>query len=219
MNLFLSYASENCEVAKAIYFALVGAGHQVFFDHPSLLPSDNYDKRLSDAVKSADGLVFLISPNSVQIGRYTLTELKYAEHKWPHPQNRVLPVIVQPTDFKSIPAYLKAVTILEPVGNIAAETVEAVNNLVIKPSNNPSPTETNNKQLGILQKYGSLFTFAFASFSLSVCLGTLFSFIYPTVIITPNLASLFVMASLLIVFMLRMIFRIILQLNYKRFQK
>jgi hypothetical protein len=38
----------------------------------------------------------------------------------------VLPVMIQPTPSESVPAYLKAVTILEPSGNIAAEVADAV---------------------------------------------------------------------------------------------
>jgi hypothetical protein len=103
MKLFLSYASENGGIAEKIYFALVGAGHIVFFDRPSLKPGDNYDRRLREAIEAADGLIFLISPQSVQAGGYALTELKYARQKWAHPERRVLPVIVQPTNFKTIP--------------------------------------------------------------------------------------------------------------------
>jgi hypothetical protein len=68
MKLFLSYASENCGIAEEIYFALVGAGHEVFFDRPSLKPGDNYVRRLREAIGTVDGVVFLISPESVQGG-------------------------------------------------------------------------------------------------------------------------------------------------------
>jgi hypothetical protein len=169
-------------------------------------------------VEAADGLVFLVSPSSVQTGRYTLTELKYARHKWPHPKNRVLPVIVQPTDFERIPAYLKAVTILEPEGNVAAEVTEAVNNLVTHPSNDPTKPATDDKQ-GILQQNGDLFTLVLSSIVISVGLRTLFSFAYPQVPITLSLASLFVMASLLIVFTVRRVFKTISQIRNKRFLK
>ncbi|NOT85985.1 MAG: toll/interleukin-1 receptor domain-containing protein [Methylococcaceae bacterium] len=219
MNIFLSYANENSGIAEEIYFALVGSDHQVFFDKPSLMPADNYDQRLREAVEAADGLVFLISPSSVQAGRYTLTELKYARHKWPHPKNRVLPVIVQPTDIESIPAYLKAVTLLEPEGNIAAEVTEAVNNLVTHPPNARIKPTKDDKRQGILQQNGALFTVVLSSIVISVGLGTLFSFTYPTVPITLSLASLFVMASLLIVFTARRILKKISQIRNKRVLK
>ena len=128
MKLFLSYATENIAVAEEVYFALVGNGHKVFFDKPSLNPGDNYNQRLREAIEASDGLVFLISPQSIKTGNYALTELKYARKKWVHPEKRVLPVMVKSTCFEDIPAYLKAVTILKPEGNIAAEVTDALKN-------------------------------------------------------------------------------------------
>src|SRR5262249_16915540 len=81
------------------------------------------------AIKESDILVFLISPFSVTPGRYTLTELVFARRKWQNPNGRILPVIVQKTPFNEIPSYLKAVTVLEPLGNITAETSAAIDDL------------------------------------------------------------------------------------------
>jgi hypothetical protein len=63
-------------------------------------------------------------------GRYTLTELALARRKWRNPHGHVLPVIARKTPFDEIPSYLKAVTILEPRGNITPETCAAVDDLV-----------------------------------------------------------------------------------------
>lgn len=41
----------------------------------------------------------------------------------------MLPVLVRKTPFDDVPAYLKAVTILEPTANIAAETSAAVEDM------------------------------------------------------------------------------------------
>jgi hypothetical protein len=62
-------------------------------------------------------------------GRYTLTELGFARRKWPTPTGRVLPVMVRKTPLDHIPPYLKALTILESAGNIAAETSAAVDQM------------------------------------------------------------------------------------------
>ena len=96
MKLFLSYATENYEIAEEVYLALVGAGHEVFFDRPSLKPGENYTQRLREAITNTDGMIFLISPKSIKLGSYALTELKYTRQKWEHPEGRVLPVMVQP---------------------------------------------------------------------------------------------------------------------------
>ncbi|MCI0558922.1 MAG: toll/interleukin-1 receptor domain-containing protein [Nitrososphaera sp.] len=202
MKLFLSYAAENCGIAEEIYFALVGAGHEVFFDRPSLKPGDNYDRRLREAIEAADGVIFLISPQSVQIGGYALTELKYARQKWVHPERRVLPVMVKPTRFEAIPAYLRAVTILQPEGNIAAEVTEALKGW-------GKPTSIATRRQEIFPQAGDLLTILLSSIFVAAGLGTLFSLVYPRVEIDLSLASLFMLVGVLIVLAVRGVWKTI----------
>ena len=119
--IFLSYASQQRAIAEEIRFALRSLGHQVFFDRDSLPIGDEYHFRIRKAVEQSEAFVFLISPQSVAQGRYTLTELKYARERWPEPQGKVLPVMIEKTEYGDIPAYLTSVTVLEPQGNAAAE--------------------------------------------------------------------------------------------------
>jgi hypothetical protein len=126
MHIFLSYASEDVGSADEVRLALTGSGYQVFFDRESLLPADDYHARIRDAVERSDTFVFLISPSSLTQGNYALTELKYARRKWPHPKGRVVPVIIEQVSWDAIPVYLKAVTVLEPEGNIPAEVLAAI---------------------------------------------------------------------------------------------
>lgn len=134
MQLFLSYASEDRQIAEQIQLALIGAGHHAFFDRESLPPGGDYHARIERAVQESDVFLFLISPDSVVQGSFALTELKYARTKWPHPKDKVVPVIVRPTAWDTIPNYLKAVTVLEPEGSVAAEVVTAVAALERRPS-------------------------------------------------------------------------------------
>lgn len=126
MHLFLSYAGEHRATADAIALRLREAGHDVFFDKDDLPPAQSYDDRIRRGLKESDGLVFLISPESVTPGAYTLTELELARDRWKNPAGRVLPVMVVPTPYEDIPEYLKAVTVLEPKGNVVAETAAEV---------------------------------------------------------------------------------------------
>jgi hypothetical protein len=126
MKVFISYAAEDRDLAEQIHLALVGAGYETFFDRENLPPAGDYHARIKTAVDEADAFVFVISPNAVQPGSYALTELKHARAKWPHPKAHVLPVAAKPTAWAEIPAYLKAVTFLEPQGNVAAEVVIAI---------------------------------------------------------------------------------------------
>jgi tetratricopeptide (TPR) repeat protein len=125
VKVFLSHASEQGDIARSIEIALRGEGHSVFLDRSSLPAGETYDDQIREAIVQCDLFVFLISPEAVARGRYTLTELELAEHKWPHPSGGVLPVLVSATELASVPAYLKGVTILEPQGNIAAAVAMA----------------------------------------------------------------------------------------------
>jgi len=129
MKIFLSHASEDKSAAESIAFSLRSRGHKVFLDRDDLPPGQSYDQQIERAVKESDILIFLVSPSSVTSGRYTLTELAFARRKWQNPNGRILPVIARKTPFDEIPSYLKAVTLLEPLGNITAETCAAVDDL------------------------------------------------------------------------------------------
>ena len=129
MRIFLSYASAHHDVAEEVALTLRNEGHTVFLDRDDLPPGTSYDDQIRKAIAASDLLVFLISPESVSAGRYTLTELDFARKRWPSPQRRILPVQIAATPLDTLPNYLKAVTILEPRGNRAAEVAAAVADL------------------------------------------------------------------------------------------
>ncbi len=93
--IFLSYSSSQSDVATRIELSLAGDGHAVFRDRSALPPGESFDARIRAAIEDSDLFIFLISPESVSEGRYTLTELKFAEQKWSHPAGHVLPVFVR----------------------------------------------------------------------------------------------------------------------------
>ncbi len=121
MRIFLSYASEDRSVAEEVALALKTDGHQVFFDRDDLQAGEGFNQRIRDELHSSQMMVYLISPYSVKPGRYPLTELRFAQDRWTNPKGKILPVMIATTDYTHVPSYLKAVTILEPTGNIAAE--------------------------------------------------------------------------------------------------
>lgn len=129
MKIFLSYPSEIRPVAEPIAFSLRSRGHSVFFDRDDLPAGKSYDDQIQKAVEQSDIMVYLIAPASVEKGRYTLTEVEFARHAWRYPADRVLPVMIEPTDISKIPTFLKGVTILEPQGNISAEVGAAVDRM------------------------------------------------------------------------------------------
>jgi TIR domain len=129
MKIFLSFASQDVSTAEAIAFSLRNRGHNVFLDRDDLPAGQAFDGRIEREVRESDIFIFLISPDSIMEGRYTLTELLFARQKWLSPSGHVLPVRVRTTPPDKIPSYLKSVTILEPRGDVAAETSAKVDEM------------------------------------------------------------------------------------------
>ena len=129
MKIFISYASEYGDLAERLSLAFEAEGHASFLDRTRLRPGQTYNSELRDAIAVCDLFVFLVSPESVAPGSYARAELSLAEQRWRHPSRRVLPVLVAPTPFDSIPPYLAAVTLLQPQGEVTAETVAAVDRM------------------------------------------------------------------------------------------
>lgn len=121
MKIFLSYSSKNRSKAEEIALALQAGGHEVFFDKEDLSGGEDFNAVIRTRIAEADLFVFLISPEAVRQGAYSLSELRLVREKWPSPKKHVLPVLLEPTDMETIPAYLKGITIFEPQGNAAAE--------------------------------------------------------------------------------------------------
>ena len=129
MKIFLSYPSEERSIAERLNVALLQHGHDVFFDRADLPAGQEYDQTIANAIASSELIVFLITPASVTPGRYTLTEIKFTEERWPSPGGHVLPVMVRPTPMATVPSYLAAVNMLVPRGNVVAETAHEVRRL------------------------------------------------------------------------------------------
>lgn len=129
MRIFLSYSSPDRPVAEPIALALQARGHDVFFDREDLEGGEDFDAVILSRIRSANLVIFLISPQSVREGAYTHTELRFAREKWNHPGKHVLPVIIAPTPLEQVPAYLKSVNLFQPEGNVAAEVAAHVSRM------------------------------------------------------------------------------------------
>jgi hypothetical protein len=134
MRIFVSHASEDKDIANRIADKLRSHGNEVFFDQDSLPPGLEYDDKIKNAFKATDLFIFLISPDSVRPGKYTLVEVGYAERKWKLRDGHILPVLIRPTEFGSIPPYRTSVTILKPQGPVDVEVLSAVDDLGRRPN-------------------------------------------------------------------------------------
>lgn len=120
MYVFLSYAREDRELAERIRGALVAAGFDCFLDTKSLPPGQEYNTRTREAVNRANLFIFLLSPPALTAGSYTLTELQFAEEKWPNPAGYLLPVGRADIELGPLPAYIRPINAFRPPGNIPA---------------------------------------------------------------------------------------------------
>ena len=125
MKIFLSYASQDFQSAKAIYLALRDQGHRVFFDRAELPAGDEYHNHIRIAVENSRLFLFLISPNAIDAGSYTLTELDIAEKAG----SKILPVMLEKTPIEALPASIKGITFLQPDGNLPAAVAAEVHRI------------------------------------------------------------------------------------------
>ncbi len=126
MRIFVSYAFQDHEPARAIERALTEQGHDVFLDRDDLPAGEEYHARIRGAIERSHLMVFLITPDSVDPGSYTLTEIEIAEKAWRQAGGRLLPVMLRPTPADSIPHFVRTVTWLEAPGNVTATVAAAV---------------------------------------------------------------------------------------------
>ncbi|MDH5540545.1 MAG: CHAT domain-containing protein, partial [Rhizobacter sp.] len=126
MNLFLSYASQHKDLVRPVCSTLRAAGFEIFFDETDLPASEVYDDRIREAIQRSDLFVFMLSPEAVQPGRYTMTELLFAQQRWPNPRGRVVAVLPLGTAEPALPDYLRPLTLQKQVGNLAAEVLATV---------------------------------------------------------------------------------------------
>jgi len=125
MRIFLSYPHEYVRDAEGAAVRLRAAGHKVFFAD-ELIPGTSYDERIRKSILNSDLVLFLVGPAFFSAGRYTLTELEITRNRWASPDRHVVPVLLRPMPITELPPYLRAVTVLEPKGDPAAEIVACV---------------------------------------------------------------------------------------------
>ena len=76
-NVFISYSSEDRDVASRISKSLKSQGLSVFLDMDSLVAGVDYSQRITDAVSKADAVLVLLSANSKR-ARWVEHELESA---------------------------------------------------------------------------------------------------------------------------------------------
>src|SRR5581483_6844957 len=77
------------------------------------------------AIESAQLLIFLISPDAVDGGSYTLSELEIGQKAGV----KILPVMLRVTEVATLPVVLRSITIYQPQGDVAAGVAAEVHRI------------------------------------------------------------------------------------------
>jgi hypothetical protein len=112
-QIFLSYAYEDRERVSEISEELTKAGYQTWMDVENLLPGQDWDNAIKDALRASDFVFIFLSKNSITKQRYLQKEIKsalrLAEEK-PEGKFYIIPVKLEDVE---LPDNLKHIQWLE----------------------------------------------------------------------------------------------------------
>jgi len=74
LELFLSYSSEDRDLARQVREAIIQQGHHVWQDDQELLAGDDINSKLRRTLRNSDGYLVLITPNALR-STWVLIEL------------------------------------------------------------------------------------------------------------------------------------------------
>ena len=106
-KVFLSYAADDCDLARALASEIAKAGYTVWSDL-DVLPGDNFARQVGKALDDSDAMVVIVSPASAE-SEHVRREIEFAVGSRRYAR-RVIPVIASPT--KKMPWILER---LQPV--------------------------------------------------------------------------------------------------------
>ena len=93
MNVFISHASTDSELAQRVANALRGAGFGVW-DETQILPGENWGEKLAQALQESDAMVVLLTPDAVRSPNIN-HDVGYALGKSNY-RGRLIPVLAAP---------------------------------------------------------------------------------------------------------------------------
>lgn len=107
--VFLCHANEDKETVERIGDNLYQDGFLTWFDKKDLLPGDDWEEKIKDAIERSDYVLVFLSGKSCSKVRYVQKEMKYAlEQRDLRPKGHryIIPILVEecepPRDFRSI---------------------------------------------------------------------------------------------------------------------
>lgn len=131
LQVFISHADEDRQVAERIYSELFNCGFEPFLAPAARHAGDAWWPQIRRQIAEADFFVFLMSHYSLDPHRVTWNEWQHDQKVHTNPVGRVVPVpLVDPKSLdKQIPGYLHRVTFASHYGDPAITVTEALNEL------------------------------------------------------------------------------------------
>ena len=105
MKIFISHTHSDQVFAKEIASRLVDDGYDVWLPEWQLLPGDNWALKQGQALENAEGMVVLLSPESVDAPEVR-QDISYALGSRRF-EGRLIPVLVRTMDADDIPWVLR----------------------------------------------------------------------------------------------------------------
>lgn len=130
MRVFLSYHHKDAKKAETLRKSLESEGFQVWDPSAHLLPGEDWNKAVSEALRSAQAMIVLLSPDAVD-SPWMRREIGYAlgERRF---EGRLIPVVVRPVD--KIPWILEKLPVLKLTPDVKRGSRRIVAALKRKPS-------------------------------------------------------------------------------------
>jgi WD40 repeat protein len=117
LNVFISYSRKDLSAAEGLRDRLIADGFSAHLDQHDILPGEPWQDRLAALIRTADSVVFLLSPDSVA-SPICDWEVNEAERLG----KRILPVVIRDPDPDTVPGRLKRLNYIFLRGTTEAET-------------------------------------------------------------------------------------------------
>ena len=101
-RVFISYSRKDVDAAEQIRSDLAECGFDAYLDKHDILPGEPWQERLAKLVEAADGVAFLVSPDSI-----TSPICEWEVNEAERLSKRVLPVVVRDVAAKDVPGRLR----------------------------------------------------------------------------------------------------------------
>lgn len=125
LNVFISYAKEDQEIAKKYYFWLENLGFYPWLDIKKLIPGQNWEFEIDRALNKANVVIFLLSNNSVNKRGFVRREFNEAINNLKYKQQDdiyIIPVIIEECD---VPDYIsKRLQFIRNIDNSSFDSIK-----------------------------------------------------------------------------------------------